>query len=395
MTGSFWHLGKRSAWLLSAAVLLAFVVAGCGTTSGAPAGAPPAHKAAKKMTSIHVDLNWVPNVEFSGVWVAMSKGWFKAAGLKINGLCSSHASPSAACVRSYDFTNTPETESDACLRQGGALCVGFDDSSQIPLSRQAGELNVGVWAGSQKTPFGFMTCFVPKKPKVNKGCKSTTGKNITSPKQWRHLKIGYQQDELYVPEIMLGSVGLSLSDVTPVKVTFDTSDLTTGATDAHLVFVNNEPITLKLKGVKTNVIPAYKYGMKDFYADVMFVRNTEISKYKKQLKTFVALVDKGWKYAMHHPKSTAKLIADHYFPASLGGGPGSLKQQDIEINQFAKTLSRDSAGKVDAQMTLTRWNGIIRDLKKFPGSLGGKPLLTANIKAKDCFTDEFAPKGAK
>ncbi|GEM_PF-1943120 len=394
MAGRVRTFGKVPVWLVTLTALCAMVLAGCATVA-APQGAPPASHPAKKLTPIHVDLNWVSNVEFSGIWWSMKKGWFKSAGIKLNGLCSSKAGPNAACVRPYDFSNTPESENDLCVRAGKALCIGVDDSSAVPLARQAGENNVAIWSGSQKTPFGFMTCFVPKKPKVNKKCKSNTHKNITSPKQWRGLKIGYQQDELYVPEIMLGSVGLNLSDVKPVKVTFDTSDLTTGATDAHLVFINNEPITLKLQGVKTNVIPAYKYGMKAFYADAMFVRQSQISKYKGVLKKFVSAVDRGWKYAMHHPKSTANLVVHKYFPTSEGGGPGALKQQQIEINQFAKTLSRDSKGRINGRMTLGRWKTIIHDLKTYPGSIGGGPLLTANIKAKSCFTDQFAPPGAK
>lgn len=381
---------SRITWLFSAMLVPVFVLAGWGTYASPQASAPPS-KAPKTLTTVHVDLNWLPNVEFSGIWVAIKKGWFKQAGLRVPGLTGAMG----AGVRAYDFSNSPEYENNLCLHQKNQLCIGFDDSSAIPIARQAGQKLTGVWAGSQKTPFGFMTCYVPKKPKVNKKCKSNTGKNITSPRQWRGLKIGYQQDELYVPELMLGSVGLSLSDVTPVQVQFTTSDLTTGQTDAHLVFVNNEPISLRLQGVKTNVIPGYKYGMAAFYADVMFVSDSQMSKYKSRIKAFVSVVDRGWKYAMHHPTSTAKMIVNNYFGTSYGGGPGAAKQQEIEIGQFAKTLSRDKSGKVDGQMTLSRWKTIIKDLRTYPGSLDGKPIITAHINPKDCFTDRFAPRGAR
>lgn len=344
------------------------------------------------MTPIHVDLNWSPNTEFSGIWVALHKGWFAKAHLSLGPSEVGNLNPG---VRPYDYSNTPEFENDQCLHHGGELCIGVDDSSAIPIARQAGDKLTGIWAGSQKTPFGFMTCFVPKKPNVNKKCKSNTGKNITSPKQWKGLTIGYQQDELYVPELMLGSVGLSLSDVTPQQVNFTTSDLTTGETDAHLVFINNEPITLGLQGVKTNVIPAYKYGMSAFYADVMFVNDSQIGKYSKAIKSFVSIVDRGWKYAMHNPKATADMIVKHYFTAAYNGGPKQRKQQEIEIGQFAKKLSRDSAGKIDGRMTMNRWKVIVHDLKTYPGSLGGKPIVTANIKPSDCFTDKYAPPAAK
>lgn len=384
---------SRTTWLFSSLLVAVIVLAGAGIAlhqSNQAQADVVAHKV--KMTNVHVDLNWLPNTEFSGLWVGLHKGWFKQAHLNLGMGIVGNQDPG---VRPYDFSNTPEFENDQCLHHGGELCIGVDDSSAIPIARQAGQKVTGIWAGSQKTPFGFMTCFVPKKPKVNKKCKSNTGKNITSPKQWKGLKIGYQQDELYVPEIMLGSVGLSLSDVKPEQVNFTTTDLTTGQTDAHLVFVNNEPITLGLQGVKTNVIPAYKYGMGAFYADVMFANDSQMSKYGKALKAFVRVVDRGWKYAMHHPTASADMIVKHYFTKANDGGSSQKKQQEIEIGQFAKTLSRDSAGKIDGRMTSSRWKTIVHDLKTYPGSLGGNPIITANIKAGDCFTDKYAPPGAK
>jgi ABC-type nitrate/sulfonate/bicarbonate transport system substrate-binding protein len=216
-------------------------------------------------------------------------------------------------------------------------------------------------------------------------------------KQWKGLKVGYQADELYVPEIMLGSAGLSLSDVKPVKVNFDPTLLQVGTVDAYLVFVNNEPLQLHLEGVKTNVIPAYKNGMGAFYADAMFVDQSQTSKYSSQLKTFVHLVDKGWKWAMHHPSATAGLVTKNYFTSAAdGGGPKGLKQQKLEIAQFASTLSRNSAGQVDGRMTLSRWKKIIKDLSTYPGSLGGQPILQkGSVSAKSCFTNKFAPPPAK
>ena len=381
---------------MAAALAAVFVFAGCGTSAGEGA-APPAKHFTGNMTTVHVDLNWLSNVEFSGIWVAMQKGWFAQNGLKIKGICGTHASFNAGCVRPFDYTNTPESMNDNCVRTTGSLCIGFDDSSAVAIARQAGQLLKAVWVGSQKTPFGFMTCYVPPSGKPQKHCKSNSGRNITSVKQWKGLKIGYQADELYVPEIMLGNHGMSLSQVTPVKVTFDPTLLQDGTVDAYLVFVNNEPIQLHLEHVKTNVIPAYKNGMGAFYADAMFMPDSQMGRYNKQIATFVRLVDKGWKWAMHHPTATAKLVIKHYFTsAAAGGGPKGLKQQELEIAQFASTLSRNGAGKVDGRMTLGRWKTIIKDLSTYPGSMGGQPILRKGaVKAKDCFTNKFAPAASK
>ena len=389
---------SRTTWLLTAALTAMLILAGSGVAGASRAGstAPAQATHHTTLTNVHVDLNWLPNVEFAGIWVGIQKGWFKKAGLNVPGITSGLG----AGVRYYDYSNTPEAENDLCTKQSNILCIGDDDSSAIPIARQAGQKIEGIWTGSQKTPFGFMTCYVPSKGTYKK-CVSSNSvaakhHNITSPRQWKGMRIGYQQDELYVPALMLGSVGLSLSNVKLVPVGFSTDGLTSGKLeDAHLVFINNEPISLALQGVKTNVISAYKYGMAAFYADTMFADNAETSKYGKQIKAFIGVVDRGWKYAMHNPNSAAAMIVKNYFTSANGGGPSQVKQQQIEIGQFAKTLSRDKAGKIDGQMTLARWKTIIHDLKTYPGNQGGKPIITTNINAADCFTDKYSPAGSK
>src|SRR5689334_9818245 len=80
MHSRFWRLGKRTAWLLSSVAVLALVLS--GSAFAAAHAVKPASKA-QKLTTVSVQLNWLTNVEFSGLWVADHLGWFKKAGLKL------------------------------------------------------------------------------------------------------------------------------------------------------------------------------------------------------------------------------------------------------------------------------------------------------------------------
>lgn len=373
---------SRTTWLFSAGMAAIFVFAGCGAAGSPQGSAPPARHLTKRdgRVKVFVQLNWLSNVEFSGLWVADHMGWFRNNGFDFT-------------YRAWSNGIDPEGTTASCYQGGGKLCFGFDDSAAVAIARDNGNLLKAVWVGSQKTPFGFATCAVPQNPKAP--CKSNTGKNITSPKQWKNLKIGYQSHELYVPQIMLAKAGLNLGKVKPTIVQFDTSALTSGAVDAFLVFVNNEPLALKLQGVKVNVISAYKWGMQDFYADTMFAPAAEISSRRALVKKFVGLVDRGWKYAMRNPKKVADMVQKYYFPTEFGA-PSSKKQQELEEGVFAKTLSRDASGKISGQMTLARWKGIIKVLATYPADLGGKPILHKPLpKASDTFTNSFVPPPAK
>jgi ABC-type nitrate/sulfonate/bicarbonate transport system substrate-binding protein len=381
MHSSFWRLGKRTAWLLSSVAVLGLVLS--GSAFAAAHAVKPASKA-QKLTSVSVQLNWLTNVEFSGLWVADHLGWFKKAGFKLK-------------ATGWSNGINPEDVTSACYQgagKSGNLCFGYDDSAAVAIARSQGNDLKAVWVGSQKTPFAFATCAVTGKKNIDSKCKSNTHKNITSPKQWKGLKIGYQSHELYVPEVMLGSVKKSLSDVKPVTVQFDTSVLTTGGVDAFLVFLNNEPISLALQGVHTNVIPAYKFGFGDFYADTMFAPSAELKAYPKKVKTFVSLVDQGWKYAMHHANAVGAMVQKYYFKTEFGA-PSSRIQQQKELGVFAKTLSRDGSGKISGRMTLKRWEGIIHILRTYPGDIGGRPIISHSISASASFTNQFAPAAAK
>jgi len=379
MHSSFRRLGKRTAWLLSSVAVLGLVLS--GSAFAASHAAKPTAKA-QKLTTVKIQLNWEKNVEFSGLWIADHFGWLKKAGFKID---------ATAWANGID----PEGTTMGCYQTGSTLCVGFDDSAAVAIARAAGEDLKAIWVGSQKTPFGLATCAVTGNKKIDAKCKSKTHKNITKPKQLKGLTIGYQSHELYVLEVMLATAHLGLKDVKLVDVVYNTDTLISGTVDAYEAFDNNEPIAWKLQGVHVNTIPAYQYGMKDFYADAMFAPSSELKAHASQMKSFVRIVDKGWKWAMHNSKAAADIVEQHYFKYCTPTCAFNVKQQRLEAGLFASIFSRDNKGRISGQMSLSRWKGIIHVLRTSPATLGGGPILTKNISAAQAYTNNFAPPPSK
>lgn len=326
------------------------------------------------LTTVNVKLGWLSNVEYSSLWVPDHLGWFAKAGIKLNYIPGGTGGIS------------PEDYVGACK----GYCFAMSDSVPLAIARSAGNKIRAVWVEDQRTPFGFISCKVTHNAALDKKCKSRTGVNITSPRQWKGMRVAYQAGQLYVPEVMLASVGLKISDVRPVVVGFDTSPLTTGSVDTFDVFINNETIALKLLGVKVNVMPAYKFGMSAFYSDVLEAPDSEIKAHPAFVRKFVHLVDRGWKYALSHPKSIADMVVKDYNPKTFGV-PTSTQQQELELGEFAGVLARGSNGKVSGRMTLQRWQKIVHILSTYPASLNGKPLITHPVSASSLYTNAFAP----
>jgi len=300
---------------------------------------------AASLTQVSIALNWITNVEFAGIWAAQHEGWWTQAGLSVS-------------VRGYDFSNDP-----IVLVGAGKYQFGFQDGASLVIARANGHIPLqAVWASGQKSPFAFIT--LPKS-------------GITSVKDFRGKRIGYQAHELYVLKSMLNQVGMSLSDVKPVVVEFDPTVLLAGRVDAYLAYLTNEPIEMAQKyHVKVNIIRASDYGY-NFYSDVLFTTNSLITTNPDLVGKVVSVMDRGWKYALAHPSQLAKWVV----PALDKND--TVSQQEAEMSALGQLAS--APGAPTGTMTLGRWQTGINLLVKYG-------QIKKTFPASDVFTDQFLPK---
>jgi NitT/TauT family transport system substrate-binding protein len=302
-------------------------------------------------TSVHFILNWLPNVEFAGLWMAQKFGWWKQAGINMT-------------YKGWAPGVTPETDVPAY----NGIAFGFQSGAAIAIARSRGVPITALYADAQKSPFGLTVL---------------TKSGITSLKQLRGKKVGYQSHELYVPATMLSCVGLRQTDWVPRQVGFDTSQLTSGAVDAYLTFITNEPIALKLQGVQTRTFVASKYCF-HFYDDVLFATNSLISKNPSLVKSVVGIVARGYRWAHTHTNMAARYTVSHTFPASKGTSAAlNLKQQILELQAFGP-LSADPSGQFSGLMNTATWVDSINTLYKYK-EINSKPSAAA------IYTNRFNP----
>ena len=75
----FLHLGMLAGML--AAVLL--ILAGCGSGTKSVTEGQPTSADTGKRTAVTIALDWVPNTNHTGVYVAQAQGWYAAEGLDV------------------------------------------------------------------------------------------------------------------------------------------------------------------------------------------------------------------------------------------------------------------------------------------------------------------------
>jgi len=302
-------------------------------------------------------LQWLPNVEFSGLWWGIEHGDFEQNGVVID-----------------DYLPWAPGVDPMILVASGEYEFGVNDGAAVVIARSRGLPLKCVYASFQMTPFGFAT--LQDRP---------DGRQLTRMEDLGGLIVGYQSHELYLLEHMLAEAGMTLEDVTPVEVGFDPTLLVVGEVDAFLVYKSNEPISLHLHGVETYIIDAADYGF-DFYGGCLFTTDKMIEEHPEVVRGFVQAFRDGWVYANEHPFETVDMVIGKYFTAESADPVARLNHavhQQGEMLVFQQQSQGDLASLDElGSMTAERWQRGI-DILYEQGQIDSRPDVSV------LFTNEF------
>jgi ABC-type nitrate/sulfonate/bicarbonate transport system substrate-binding protein len=333
----------RSALLLVVALLLA----ACG--GGGPGAAPPT----ADRTPIRVSLDWTPNTNHTGLFVAQQEGWFDQAGLDVQFL---------------PYNNTPP---DTLVGNGAAeFGISFQDS--FTYSKASGADAVSVMAILQH----WATQIAVRADRAD----------ITSPKDLDGKTYGGFGAAYEVPKMqaVIKDAGGTGQFKTVVLGTSAYEALYAGQVDFTEPFVAWEGIEAELRGQPLKTFNYADYGFPDSYNVLLIGNGTWLSAHPEQARAFVQAVQRGYQLAADDPAHGAALLEK--------ANPGAFSDPEL-VERSQKMLSerylRDGSGKVGPQ-TLQQWagfSGFLVDTGTVTGP-DGKPL-TARPDFSTWFTDEY------
>lgn len=260
---------RRNATLrhISFAAVIALALAGCGDkTPPQPNAATAAMPATTATEKVKLRLAWVADMAEVGVFVAKEQGYFEREGLDVT------IEPGGFGLDPFKLVATGGNE------------YGVGGAGNLLLARSNGIPVVAIAAEFQNTPVGFVT-------------KADSG--ITSFAQFGGKKVGIQTgadtDVLY--RALLVKNKMKSADVKEVPIQFDMTPFLSGAIDVLPGYVTNQPVTLKGKGVDTNVITAASQGL-SYYGNVFFTTEQRLQNNPKQVEHLVRALRAGWKHAI-------------------------------------------------------------------------------------------------
>lgn len=254
------------------------------SASSAAAATKPAASVASSTSAqkISVMLDWVPNTNHTGLYVAQERGYFKDQGLTVEIL------PLAA------------GSSVEQIVAAGKAQFGISSSEPLAKARSEGVPIVSIATIIQHDTSGFA---------------SLKKANITRPKDFegkRYGSFGSDTEKALVSKLMQADGG----DVKKVEfVEIGDADFLTlaqkGQVDFAWVFEGWEVIDGKLRGLDLNYMPltAWKQVIPDYYTPI-FITNEEMTqKNGEVVKKFLAATSKGYNDAIADPKGTGDILA--------------------------------------------------------------------------------------
>lgn len=236
-----------------------------------------------ELKKVTVVLDWTPNTNHAGMYVALENGYYHEAGLDVS------------------IIQPPE---------GGALQLVAADKAQFGISFQE-EIAVAISA-TEPLPVKAIAGIIQHN---ESGILSRKDNNILTPKDMEG-KIYASWDspfEIAVLNTILANDGGEFAKVNtvPNTVTDVVTALNTNI-DAVWVYYGWDGIAAELAGLETNYINFKEVEpVLDFYTPVIVTSEQQIANDPEMVQAFVNATKKGYEFAISSPESAAEILVKH------------------------------------------------------------------------------------
>lgn len=294
-------------------------------------------------------LDWTPNTNHTGLYMAESLGYFEDQGLEV------------------EIVQPPEGGADALVASGRAqFGVSFQDS-----------MAPGV-AGDNALPTTAVAALIQHN---TSGIISRKGEGMDTPKGLEGKKYATWDGPIEVAMIQnvveQDGGDFSKVEMIPSTVTDEVSALESGSVDAIWIFYAWAGVKFELTGAETDYF-AFKdiNPVFDYYTPVVIANNEFLEEEPEIAKKFLTALRDGYEYAIENPQEAADILceaAPELDPELVLASQEYLKDQyKAEVSQW---------GYIDPE----RWNAFYEWLNE-------NGLTEAEIPENVGFSNDYLPE---
>lgn len=330
--------------------------AGGATPTPLPSIVPSESAFAGPPTTVRLALDWTPNTDHTGFFVARHEGWYREAGIDVQVL------PYATAV--------PETLLAAHQAECG---ISFQDSMTFAVAAGADIVSVAAILQKTASAIAVLADGAIKSP------KDLDGKTYAG--------FGYPNEVPTLKAVIKADGGTGTFTVATLDAAAYEA-LYSKRADFTIVFTPWEGVEAHERGIALRYFQFSDYGFPEFYQVVLACDRQWLDRDPDAARRFVGATARGFQFAAEQPDSAAAdLVAEN--PGAFAANPALPN-----ASQHVLTLTRllvDDRGVFGTQ-TLERWTAYSKFLYD-QGLLvdsAGKPLPRA-IDYATLFTNDFLP----
>ena len=358
-------------------VVLVFLVAGCGSANHS---APPASASTRSVaasdsgapsptgsgsvppslpstpTTVRLALDWTPNTDHTGFFVARSKGWYRDAAIDLQILPYATTSP------------------EALLAAHQAECgISFQDSMTFAVAAGADILSVAAILQKTASAIGVLADGPLQRP------RDLDGKTYAG--------FGYPNEVPTLKSVIKADGGTGDFKVATLDAAAYEA-LYSKKADFTIPFTAWEGVEAQQRGIKLRYFQFADYGFPQFYQVVLACDRQWLERDPDAAKRFVGATARGFQFAADNAdKAAAILVSEN--PGVFDANKDLPKASQEFLDQGRYLV--DGSGTFGTQ-TLEQWRGYSKFL--FDQGLlvdgAGKPLAKEPNYAR-LFTDQFLP----
>ncbi len=322
--------------LISLMLVLILVLAGCAGQSETPT-----------MQDVTLMLDWVPNTNHTGIFVAQANGYFEDAELNVTIIEPGEVyAEHAVAAEVADF--------------------GVSFQEQVTLARADDVPIVSIAAMIQHNSSGFAS-------------RAELGAH--SPRDWEGLRYGSFGSPFEPPtlQVLMNCDGGNFEALEIVDTGF--SDplalLDEAVTDLAWIFYGWQGIQAEYEGIDLQIVMMEDWFdcIPDYYTPVLIASETTIRERPQVVRAFLEAIERGYRFAIDNPDQAADILLD---------AVPELKDELVHRSQswlsprYQADASRWGEQELQVWQAYSTWmveNGI----------------LSESIQAEDAFTNKYLP----
>lgn len=298
-------------------------------------------------TEVTVILDYVPNTNHTGMYVALERGYYAEAGLNVKIIEPTEGA-----------TNT--------LIAVGKGDIGVSYQEDVTIARTLDE----------PLPIRAIAALIQHN---TSGFAAYAGKNITSVADFAgktYAGWGGPGEEAVLRALM-ESEGLDFSQLNTVISDGSGFSALKGDVDIMWFFEAWDNVTCQLNNFEINFLPCRELDARlDYYTPVLITNERMMEEHPEVLKAFLAATERGYRDAIADPAGCAAIL-QKYAPDY------SLEMLTLSQQFLAKEYISDAPG----------W-GIMKDevWDNYTGFLVEYGVIGESIRASELYTNEFLPE---